>query len=300
MSSLSQGGYEHHTCPICNSKRLTEDRDTGDIICADCGSVIAERTERPGPEWRELGEESLERERVGPPLSLRRPDMGLATTIERRRGSEKLRFWEKRTFYTPKQRSLRRGLRIIETLSSKLSITRLARDQAASVYRRAIKTGFLRGHSVRSVAAVCVYYACRESGIPVTLDAISELGGIERKIFARDYRSLIESLGTKMPIVQSERYVGRIASTFSVDEKTVRAAYNILRQAKRNSLVAGLDPRSLAGGALYLASLSSEKHLLQREVARVAGVSSYTLRKRVQLLRRYAKEQKATKLLQLA
>lgn len=294
MPSLSKGGYEPGSCPQCHSTRLTEDIESGDIVCASCGFVIAERTERPGREWRELGEEEgLKRERAGPPLSLRRADLGLATTIGPKRGVQKLRFWEKRTFYTPRQRSLRKGLRLIDNLSSKLNLSHVARDQAAYAYRKALRTGFLRGHSIRSVAAVCVYYACRETGIPTTLDTTAELAGIERRVFARDYRSLLELLGTKMPTVQSERYVAKIASALSMDEKTVRKAYSILRQAKRNSVVAGMDPRGLAAGALYLAGLSVQEHPIQKELAKAAGISSYTLRKRAQLLHKYLEQKEA-------
>jgi transcription initiation factor TFIIB len=265
-----------------------EDRESGDVVCASCGFVLAERTEMGGPEWRNLGpEETLERERTGPPLSFRRADLGLATSIGRKQGAEKLRFWEKRTFYTRRQRSLKEGLKLVENLASKLDLGRTATDQAAYVYRKAARAGFLRGHSTKLVAAAAVYLSCRESGIPKTLDALAQVSGVGKRVLAREYRDLVESFEVKVPILEPERYAAKIASDLSINEKTTRKAYSILRKAKRNGLAAGKDPKGLASAALYLATLSAEKHPSQEELAKSAGVTSFTLRKSAHLLKKY-------------
>ena len=290
-SSLSKEENNQKTsCPECHSRLLIQDAESGDVVCGRCGYVIMERTERPGREWRSLEEVAM-RERAGAPLSLRKPDLGLATTIGAKKGAEKLRFWEKRTFYTPRQRSLRKGLKIIDILASRLNLGHVATDQSAYIYRKAVNARFLKGRSIRSVAATAVYSSCREHGIPRSLDEVAWVGGIDKKVLSRYYRSLIECFEIKMPKVEPEQYVATYASALSINEKTARKAYSILRRAKRNGLVAGMDPRGLAAGALYIASLSAEKHPLQQELANASGVSSVTLRKRAQLLRKYLGEE---------
>lgn len=291
MPALAREG-SGRTCPECLSTRVSEDPESGDIVCANCGFVIAERTLQPGPEWRYLGEEEVSREHIGPPASLRKADFGLATTIGDRHHAGKLGMWEMRTFYTRQQRSLRRGLKLIETFARRLNIGTTATDRAAYTYRKAIRKRLLRGRSIKSMAAASIYSSCREADIPRTLDAVAEAAGIERKVLARDYRNLIESLEIRMPIAEPERYVARIADSLSIDEKTKRKAYSSLRQAKRNGLVTGLDPKGLASGALYLASQDLAKHPSQEAFAKSAGVSAFTIRKRAHQLKRYLETRK--------
>ncbi len=266
-----------------------EDPETGDVVCRNCGMVLEERTVRGGPERHivEEGKGALEGVRVGPRLTVRRPDFGLATAIGRERGAEKLRRWERRTYYTPSQRSLMNGIRRIEVVASKLDIGANAIDMAIHFYRKAAKAAFLKGRSKKIVSAAAVYLSCREYEIPRTLDAVAQAAGIERQQLARDYRNLVEFLGMTMPLVEPERYVAKIANALSIDERTTRQAYSILRKAKRNGLVAGMDPKGLASGALYLAGLPVEGHPTQESLAKAAGVTSYTLRKRAHLLKRY-------------
>ena len=295
MTSLEKESNEGATsCPECHSQDIIQDQESGDVICEKCGYVIAERTERPGREWRSLGEEEVaKRERVGAPLSPRKPDLGLATVIAKGRGAEKLRFWQRRTMYDRRQRNLRRGLLLIENLASKLNLGPVATDQAAHIFRKAMKSRFLKVRSVKSVAPAAVYSACREHGIPRTLDMVAQAAGIKKKVLSREYRSLIQSFGMRMPQVEPELYVARIANLLSINERTTRKAYTILRRAKQNGLVAGMDPRGLAAGALYIAGLSLEKHLPQKELASSAGVSQVTLRKRTHLLSQYLTEEES-------
>lgn len=261
-------------------------------MCGSCGYVIMERTERPGREWRSLGgEESVEHERAGAPLSPKKPDLGLATEIGRMKGAEKLRFWQKRTLYTPKERSLRRGLSLVDSLSSKLNLGKAATDQAAHIFRKAVKAKFLRGRSIKSVAASAVYSSCREHGIPRSLDLVAQVGGVDRKVLSRHYRSLLVLFSIKVPQMEPDQYIPILASELEIDERIARKAYALLRRARRNGLAAGMDPRGLAAGALYVAGLSEETHAVQKKLARVAGVSAFTLRKRAHLLHKYLVEE---------
>lgn len=293
MPSLAAESYDKTICPECHSRLIIQDSESGDIVCGNCGYVITERTESSGREWRTFGgEESLSRERVGAPLSLRKPDLGLSTMIGKKKGAEKLRFWEKRTLFAPRQRSLRKGLDLIENFSSKLNLGNVAKDQAAYIYRKALNAKFLRGRSIRSVVAAAVYSSCRDHGIPRSLDHVSRVSGIDRKQLSRDYRKLLELFALKMPQVIPEQYVPILASELKIDERIARRAYRLLKRARLNGLVAGLGPRGLAAGALYIAGLSEEDHAVQQKLAEAAGVSSFTLRKRAHLLRKYLEEEK--------
>ena len=292
MPSIVRETYEAPRCPRCSSTRVIQDSESGDVVCGNCGYVIEERTESPWREWRSMGaEETAARERVGAPLTLRRPDLGLATEIPAEKGAERLRFWAKRIQYASRERSLRKGLETVENISSRLKLGRIATERAAYIYRKAVNQKFLKGRSIRSVAATAVYSSCREHGIPRSLDAVAQVGGVTKKVLSRYYRTLRQLFPMKIPQVEPEQYVASFASAFAVDQKLVRMAYSVIRRGKRNGLVVGKDPRGLAAAALYVACLSDETHPSQDALAKFAGVSTFTLRKSVQLLRRYSQNE---------
>jgi transcription initiation factor TFIIIB Brf1 subunit/transcription initiation factor TFIIB len=57
-------------CPVCGGPLIT-DRERGEVVCAQCGLVVAESTVDVGPEWRVFDErEKKRRVRTAAPLKL--------------------------------------------------------------------------------------------------------------------------------------------------------------------------------------------------------------------------------------
>ena len=57
-------------CPECGSNRLMRDYDAAEIVCMNCGFVIAAKLADRGPEWRAFDDEQrAKRARVGAPLT---------------------------------------------------------------------------------------------------------------------------------------------------------------------------------------------------------------------------------------
>ncbi|UCE44213.1 MAG: transcription initiation factor IIB, partial [Candidatus Bathyarchaeota archaeon] len=64
-------------CPECGSSRLMRDYDCAEIVCMDCGVVIATKLADRGPEWRAFDKEQrAKRTRVGAPLTYTIHDKG--------------------------------------------------------------------------------------------------------------------------------------------------------------------------------------------------------------------------------
>jgi len=76
-------------CPECGSTRLMRDYECAELVCMDCGYVIAAKIADRGPEWRAFDDEQrAKRTRVGAPLTYTIHDKGLSTMID----------WHDRTF----------------------------------------------------------------------------------------------------------------------------------------------------------------------------------------------------------
>ncbi|MCJ7793690.1 transcription initiation factor IIB, partial [Candidatus Bathyarchaeota archaeon] len=71
------------SCPECGSTRIMRDYECAEIVCMDCGFVVAAKIADRGPEWRAFDDEQRsKRTRVGAPLTYTIHDKGLSTTID--------------------------------------------------------------------------------------------------------------------------------------------------------------------------------------------------------------------------
>ena len=77
------GSVKVQLCPECGSNRLMRDYECAEIVCMDCGFVVAAKIADRGPEWRAFDDEQrTKRTRVGAPLTYTIHDKGLSTTID--------------------------------------------------------------------------------------------------------------------------------------------------------------------------------------------------------------------------
>jgi transcription initiation factor TFIIB len=68
-------------CPECNSDKLINDHERGEIVCGACGLVIDDNLVDMGPEWRAFDHEQRDkRTRVGAPITYTIHDKGLRTS----------------------------------------------------------------------------------------------------------------------------------------------------------------------------------------------------------------------------
>ncbi|MCJ2555433.1 MAG: transcription initiation factor IIB [Candidatus Thermoplasmatota archaeon] len=283
-------------CPECNSPHLVRDYERAEVICEDCGLVLDEQLIDEGPEWRAFDSEQREaRERAGPPSSIMSHDKGLSTqigwrnkdaygrTIPHRSRAQiyRLRKWQHRIRTSRSgERSLAQGLTEINTMASKMGLPRHVRESAAVLYRKASTKNLVRGRSIDEVVAATLYAACRQCGVPRTLDEIANKSAVERKSIGRTYRTLTRALGLKL-LPQSPRdYIPRFCNKLGLDMEVQRKALDILDAVEREELASGVAPSGVAAATIYIAAMLNGRPCTQKDVAEVAGVTEVTIRNR--------------------
>ncbi len=283
-------------CQRCGNSTIISDTETGETICKKCGFVISERLETTEPEWRSfVGDGKPNKARTGDGTSLRRHDMGLSTiinpankdaagkplTYNMKSTLKRLRISNNRIqFNQSTDRNFREAFSDLDRMKDKLGISNAIVEKSAYIYRKAIENGLVRGRSIAALMGATLYAACRDSETPRTLRDIAENTNIKRKEIARCYRLLVKELNLKMPVVDSVQCISRIASKLEISEKTKRYAIEILRKAKQNDYVAGKNPMSLAGTALYLSCVKMKEDRSQKEIAQAANITEVTIRNR--------------------
>jgi transcription initiation factor TFIIIB Brf1 subunit/transcription initiation factor TFIIB len=63
-------------CPACGGPLIT-DRERGEVVCVQCGLVVAESTVDMGPEWRVFDEREKRRVRTAPLKLVVKTDMAV-------------------------------------------------------------------------------------------------------------------------------------------------------------------------------------------------------------------------------
>jgi transcription initiation factor TFIIB len=290
-------------CSICNrSDKIVTDRESGEIICSNCGMVLSDKVEDTSHSERRVftgeggGQIDYTRARTGAPTSLARHDMGLATIVgggDRDSSGQKidpsihstmqrLRKWDFRgQLNTPSDRNLRTAFMLLDTLKDKLGLSDAAIEKVAYIYRKVQERGLVRGRSIHAVLAAAVYIAYRELGISKTMKDIAAASNLKRKNIARTYRQLVLELDYKVPNTDPTKCIAKVANNTNLSEKTKRKALNIMEKVRENEILsAGKDPMGLAASVLYISCIKTGENISQKDISNAAGITDVTLRNR--------------------
>jgi transcription initiation factor TFIIB len=283
-------------CSDCGSRELTRDETRGEVVCDDCGLVLEDNVIDHGAEWRVFSpEQGDQRARTGAPMTVMLHDKGLSTdidwqnkdysgkTINSKYRSQfyRMRKWQKRSRVSnATERNLAMALAELDRMASRLELPKSVREAAAVNYKKAVDKRLIRGRSIEGVAAASLYAACRQCGVPRTLDEIGQASRTGRKEIGRTYRFMVRELKMKIMPTGPEDYISRFCSGLGLDAEVEAKAYELIKAAQEKELTSGRGPTGIAASIIYIASVLCGKRRTQREVAEVAGVTEVTIRNR--------------------
>jgi len=289
----------HHpvaSCPECGGSRVMRDYEAAEVVCMNCGCVIAEKLADSRPEWRAFDDEQkAKRTRVGAPLTFTIHDKGLSTTIDwrskqvtgksisanQRMDFYRLRKWQRRVRVSDAtERNLAVALSELSKLSSTLNLPKNIVETASVIYRKAIKKRLIRGRSIHNVTAAAIYMSCRQCGVARTLDEIAAVANMSKKDVGRSYRFMAQELESFVPPTTSRHYAARFSNKLTISGQAEAIAIKILEVARRLKLTGGRGPTGIAAAATYIATVLTNERKTQREIAEIANVTEVTIRNR--------------------
>jgi transcription initiation factor TFIIB len=277
-------------CSECGSVNLTYDEQLGEVHCNDCGMILEEKMVDTGQDSGGQFDKGDKKGRGGAPISMQKYDKGLTTNVGeisdiykleagQTRKFLRLKKWQERVS-TSIERNLRLAMAELRRVSAFLSLPSVVRDEASRVYNYVLQRGLVRGRSMESVIAACIYAACRSYNIPRTLDEIASASDVERKEIGRTYRFIVRKLKIKVTPSSPKDYISRFSSILHLSPKAQNESLKILKRADTSELTSGRGPAGIAAAALYVAALLNDEKRTQREVADVAGITEVTIRNR--------------------
>jgi len=283
-------------CPECGSNRLMRDYECAEIVCMNCGYVVAAKLADQGPEWRAFDDEQrAKRARAGAPLTFTIHDKGLSTMIDwhdrdvygkrlapgQKAQIYRLRKWQRRIRVSDAtERNLAFALSEISKIANNLNLPKNILETASVIYRKAVKERLIRGRSIQGVTAAAIYVACRQCGLARTLDEIAQASTVNKKEVGRSYRFLIKELNYFIPPLKPGQYITKFSNQLTMQGKVEEIAHKILGAAKEMKLTSGRGPTGIAAAASYIASVLTGERKTQREIAEIAQVTEVTIRNR--------------------
>jgi len=283
-------------CPECHSTRLMRDYENAELVCMNCGFVLAAKIADRGPEWRAFDDEQrAKRTRVGAPLTYTIHDKGLSTMIDwhdrdvygkslspgQKAQVYRLRKWQRRIRVSDAtERNLAFALSEITKIANNLNLPKSILETASVIYRKAVKERLIRGRSIQGVTAAAIYLACRQCGLARTLEEIAQASSVNKKEVGRSYRFLIKELNYSIPPLKPSQYITKFSNQLTMQGKVEEIAHKILGAAKELKLTSGRGPTGIAAAASYIASVLTGERKTQREIAEIAQVTEVTIRNR--------------------
>jgi transcription initiation factor TFIIB len=272
------------------------DYECAEIVCMDCGFVVAAKIADRGPEWRAFDDEQrAKRTRVGAPLTYTIHDKGLSTMIDwhdrdiygkslspgQKAQVYRLRKWQRRIRVSDAtERNLAFALSEITKIANNLNLPKNILETASVIYRKAVKERLIRGRSIQGVTAAAIYLACRQCGLARTLEEIAQASSVNKKEVGRSYRFLIRELDYSIPPLKPSQYITKFSNQLTMQGKVEEIAHKILAGAKELKLTSGRGPTGIAAAASYIASVLTGERKTQREIAEIAQVTEVTIRNR--------------------
>ena len=283
-------------CPECGGNHIVRDYERSELVCEDCGAVLEDQIVDAGPDYR-VFESGNGKDRVhnGSAMDVTKHDKGLPTEISKQNrdcnGNSlsatnramfyRLRKWQKRMrISNGAERNLATAMMELDRIASVMALTQIVKETAAVTYKRAVNKNLIRGRSIQGVVAASVYAACRQCGVPRTLDEISAACHVGRKEIGRTYRFMTRELKLKLLPTNPQDYVQRFCSELNLNGEVQNRTAQILRDAHERELTSGKGPTGVAAAAIYISAILCNKRRTQKDVADVAGVTEVTIRNR--------------------
>jgi len=261
-------------CPACGGPLIT-DLQKGEVVCAQCGLVVAEAAVDMGPEWRVFNEGERRRVRAAPLKLVIKTDM--AVRQEHGARWRRLARFHRETLHGFERRLVKIGgelRRVKECAGLPQSVV----EEAESLVKKYFNT--VAGFPAEVVAVAVLWTAAMAAGMPRPLEDFLRCSKADERRVRRVAWRLKEvmRLGGKLSI---EDYVKMLAARVNLPAAVVKAAVELLERNRR--VLFGKNPWVSAAAALWLASL--KKLGLLKRLAEAAGTTTVSIRKAADRMR---------------
>lgn len=188
-----------------------------------------------------------------------------------------------------REKSIREAKSLMQGYAQQLNVSDSQVTAGSQVFKLASGANFIQGRTLASVAAVCLYAACRaEPPCKVMLIDLADLVQLNVFKLGRIFKKLNEvvPIGNDGLIpVYPEDLIWRFATKMEFHQDTAKVAEDAVRLVKRMSrdwMVMGRRPSGICGACLLMAARMHNFRRTVREVVYIVKVTNHTIQNRLQ------------------
>ncbi|WOO78565.1 Transcription initiation factor IIB [Vanrija pseudolonga] len=292
-----------HLCPNCqiDPPNIIEEYSHGDLVCADCGTILGDRIVDTRSECDEGGDDPS---RVGGPSNPLLGNATLETSISARDGrtgiSRDLQRAQSRANQSATgpggratQAQLQAAFGRISEMCDAMQLPRSVVESAQHVYVIADEAKVAKGKNDDSLVAACIIYACRASGAERSFREVTKVTKVSKSELGRVFghvRNAVmqenQNKGNVLPVGQglsnsnnsAEGLLGRFSNYLDLGTPIFNASKHIATAAVAKAAIDGRSPLSIAAGVLYFTTILFETSTASKDIADIAGVSESTIK----------------------
>lgn len=187
-----------------------------------------------------------------------------------------------------REKSIREARSLMQGYAQQLSVSENLVAQGTQVFKLASGANFIQGRTLASVAAVCLYAACRAQP-PCKVMLIDLADMVQLNVFklGRIFKKLNEVVpigGDGLIPVYPEDLIWRFATKLEFHQETAKVAEDAVRLVKRMSrdwMVMGRRPSGICGACLLMAARMHNFRRTVREVVYIVKVTNHTIQNRL-------------------
>lgn len=242
-------------CSICDSEAIDESIEDFAGVCTDCGFVVHDPSDTTTPEWIQSPEEVEEQT----------PEDWL-TACRVRNSTEQ---------------QLARAFAALEDIGNTLCLDTDLRQEAAAIYCDAFLAGTTDGRDTICIIAACARLASLSTSQPIPPGRLGEISAVDTRKYRLSQTAIQSDLALSPALPTPEDYVYFVAEELDLSRLVLDDTESTIEKVKGHPALVGKDPVGITAAAIYLAA----ENKTQSEVADAGGISTETIRQRVNQLR---------------
>lgn len=247
-------------CPACETAEIDNSVEYFEGICDNCGFVVREDTNSVSLEW-EITDGTFHRSE----------DRAWMSACRVRNSTEQ---------------QLAQAFKTIEDLADECDFPAEICQETADTYCDAFRTGITDGRETNSMVAACLCLASRQMGKPIPRNRLTEFQDVDANKFHLSHLALCDTLDIESHTPEPQDYAPFLQAELDLTDTRRQDVEHFLDSVTGKQELIGKDPAGIAAGGVYVLL----DDFTQGEVAEAAGVSTETVRQRVNQLRGFAED----------
>jgi len=291
-------------CPDCkvDPPNLTEETAAGDMVCQDCGVVVASHTIDSRSEWRTFANDDQagdDPSRVGGPQDEFQDGEQLSTSVAFSESRAHKNLARTQNNANEKgSKGLTDAYRQIVAFCEVFNGGSNVSNAAKHIYKLVDKHKVMRNKKQEAIIATCVFIAFRQNNAPRTFKEIGNLTTVSKKDIGKVYKQLQDFLvklkeedgpnGTSLnhvsryekTSVNAAELCGRYVSQlgFKNQQKIMKWARGLAERSAEVDNVSSRSPLSTAAACIYMACHLAGEPKSAAQISDHVGVSDGTVK----------------------